>query len=118
MGKAILTALAITTLALSTTTAFAGGPKTIIAHCGCNAAATDLEWQIINISSKSKGHQHHQKYDMETCVATDDAGTILMEANFERGESDCIISGTLVNVGNCPAAIPVPEQDESCTLEF
>lgn len=115
MNKTIFTALAITAFTLSATTAFAGGPKTSLAHCGCNANGDDLEWQIINVSSKSKGHQQHLAGDMETCVVTDDAGIIVMETNFERGESDCIISGTLENVGNCPTAIPFPMQDESCT---
>lgn len=115
MNKTILTALAVTTLTLSSTTAFAGGPKTALAHCGCNAEATDLEWQIINVSSKSRGHQRHLAGDMETCVVTDDTGAIVFEVNFERGESDCIISGTLENVGLCPT---VPLQDESCTEGF
>jgi hypothetical protein len=115
MNKTIFTAMAITALTLSANTAFAGGPKTSLAHCGCNADATDLEWQIINVSRKSKGHQQHLANDMETCVVTDDAGVIVMQVNFERAESDCIISGSLENVGNCPTAIALPEQDESCT---
>ena len=112
----IFTALAITALTLSATTAFAGGHKTALAHCGCNADATDLdlEWQIINVSKSSKGHKQHQDGDIETCVAVDAMG-YEVSANFERAEDDCTLfeKGELLGVGICGTD---PVQDDSCSL--
>ena len=59
MKNTMSIAIAITALTLSANTAFAGGAKATVAHCGCNTTAIDLEWQIINVSKKSKGHQQH-----------------------------------------------------------
>jgi hypothetical protein len=112
--KKIFTALAITALTLSATTAFAGGHKTALAHCGCNADATDLEWQIINVSKSSKGHKQHQAGDMETCVTVDVMG-YEVSANFERAANDCTLSGEgeLMGVAICGTD---PVQDDPCSL--
>jgi len=115
MNKTIFTGIAIAALTLSATTAFAGGHKAALAHCGCNADATNLEWKIINVSQSSKGHKQHQTGDIETCVTVDAATSEELSYNFERAANDCTLTdgGELMGVAICAAD---PVQGDSCSL--
>ena len=107
--------MVITALTLLTTTAFAGGQKSALAHCGCNSNATDLEWKIINVSQSSKGHRQHKVNDIETCVTINDVTGEEMSFTYERAANDCTLvdEGLLLGVAECN---PDPMEGESCSL--
>lgn len=81
-----------------TGTAFAGGHKTSVAHCGCTADGFGLEWVYLSVSQKSKGHQQHDAGDMETCF---DGETLI--DTYQREFDDCILfeDALLSGVSDC-----------------
>ena len=94
-------------------TALAGNHKTDIAHCGCNADGSDLEWQFLSVSKNSKGHRQHEDYDEENCYVDD-----VLIGMYLRQYDDCILTPgqTLEGVDECVLVNITPVLGESCAV--
>jgi len=96
-----------------TVTAVADPPvKTDVWHCGCVNyddpwATVALEWQELNISSKSKGHQHHYDGQVEVCSYWDPYYLTCYQP-WERDWDDCqeVAAPNLTGVEDCSATEP------------
>ncbi len=62
--------------------------KVSLLHCGCADDGNRMEFVEINVSSKSKGHRHHQAGSIESCSDGADSFT-----DFVRSGSDCQLDG-------------------------
>ncbi len=92
-------------------TAIAGQPKTDVAHCGCNADGSDLEWVYLSVSTKSKGHKQHDAGDLEDC---DDEFDEFVDT-YERDFDDCILFNGAVLDGVVDCAPEDPIEGDSCS---
>ena len=89
-------------------TAWAVKPtETLIAHCGCNFDGDAMEWQIITVNPKSRGHQNHEVDDTEECRDPDGLNPVFLDRDFD----DCELLGQLPGLEACAE---VYQQDDSC----
>jgi len=95
-------------------------PKAEVYHCGCvtvdeqTATATaELQWKLLSISTKSKGHRNHEADDLKICMYVDE-NLAAQSIELERGFDDCepIGNDLLLGVGQCGVVSPVPT--DSC----
>jgi hypothetical protein len=67
--KRLAISIAVSALA---STAYAGGDKETILHCGCSdleeGSPVVMEYKEISVSSKSKGHRRHTEGSESTCI--------------------------------------------------
>ena len=95
-------------------------PKADVYHCGCVAvdeqtatATAELQWKLLSISSKSKGHKNHEADDLETCMYVDESLTARSN-ELERGFDDCELGDLLIGVATCSIE---PFAGDSCEEE-
>jgi len=110
----IFTALAITALTLSATTAFAGKNKTSILHCGCSESGDAMVYKEIRVSSKSKGHRNHIATSTDACLTGYEADGSEIYTDFVRIGSDCTIEGNLTGLSPCET----PMAGDTCGAEI
>jgi hypothetical protein len=100
----LLVKLAITSVAFTAMTAFAGPPECVpgqvgkdsppgkekvsLLHCGCSEDGTYLEYKEIQVSSRSQGHKKHVAGSFDSCSS--DGENYL---DFVRIGSDCQLDG-------------------------
>ena len=103
MKRTLLSALVLVMFGL-TSTAFAApkapkGPpaKAAILHCGCTADGLGMEYKLISVSSKAKGHANHDVGSIDSCSPDG-----INYTDFVRTGADCQVSGPAINgVGAC-----------------
>jgi hypothetical protein len=85
--------------------------KSNIYHCGCNDDASGLEWQLISVSNRSRGHLNHVGGSFEECIDAEENVFV-----YERLDSDCRVDGT-INLVDCddPGTTDVDETPEAGT---
>lgn len=95
-----------------------------IYHCGCVAtdentvdATSDLKWQLLTISTKSKGHRKHEEGDTEDCTYLG-VGEVEQPNPLDRASDDCEVGDFLVGVATCDAdgAPSTPTVGDSCAI--
>ena len=98
MKKLVLT-LAISAMA---TTAFAGGGKTSILHCGVELGDANMTYTAISVSKNSKGHGKNHVVGSIDSVPTgtfdDDTGEEIY-IDYVRGGADCLLEGAPGDMG-------------------
>jgi hypothetical protein len=90
MKKLVLT-LALSAIA---STAFAGGGKISILHCGVDEGGDVMRYVAISVSKRAKGHMNH------VAGSTDSVDTGEIDGNgeaiyvdYERTNMDCLLEG-------------------------
>jgi hypothetical protein len=108
------------TIALSAlaSTAYAGGAKTSILHCGCNIDGTDMVYKEISVSKKSKGHRNHVATSTDACVSGYDVENNPLYTDFVRTGDDCTLAGELTGLIACSAFDTPPAADDSCGAQL
>ena len=86
----------VLTLALSaiTSTAFAGGGKISILHCGVDEGGEAMRYVAISVSKNAKGHTNHGtgSTDSVDTGEIDENGEAIY-IDYERTNSDCLLGG-------------------------
>ena len=86
----------VLTLALSaiTSTAFAGGGKISILHCGVDEGGDVMRYVAISVSKKARGHTNHMpgSTDSVDTGEVDENGEAIY-IDYERTNSDCLLGG-------------------------
>jgi len=98
MKKLVLT-LAISVIA---STAYAGGGKVSILHCGVADGDTDMTYKAISISKKSKGHGRNHVVGAVSSVGTgiiDEETQEEIQIDYVRSGADCLLTGEPGNAG-------------------
>ena len=96
MKKLVLT-LAISVMA---TTAYAGGGKAPILHCGVELGDANMTYKAISVSKNSKGHGKNHLIGSIDSVATgvfDDEEEIYVD--YVRAGDDCLLEGDAGDLG-------------------
>jgi hypothetical protein len=109
MKKLILT-LAISAMA---TTAYAGGGKTSILHCGCTEAGDAMVYEEISVSKKSKGHKNHVATSADACFVGYENDLPLYQ-DFIRTGDDCTLTGNLDGLSTCASFNTPPNAEDPC----
>ena len=107
MKKLVLT-LAISAIA---TTAFAGGGKTSILHCGVESGDLNMTYKAISISKNSKGHGKNHVVGSIDSVPTGELDEVTDEeiyVDYVRAADDCLLEGEADDLGI--AALCVEEE--------
>ena len=96
--------LAFTTLVLSAivSTAFAGGPKTSILHCGAELVSGNMVYTAISVSNNSKGHGKNHlvgSVDSEATGNYDETTGEEIYVDFIRVGDDCLLEGEADDLG-------------------
>jgi len=109
MKKLSILLIGLMLLVLATPTLAAKPTEAGIYHCGCVAldeksaeATAELQWSLLIINSKSRGHRMHQMGDTETCTYLD-IDEIEQEIELDRSSRDCEVDTLLVGVDQCDA---------------
>lgn len=100
-----------------TSTAYAGGHKTSILHCGCTETGAGMVYKEISVSKRSKGHvKNHLVGEFDSCFAgyAEDGSEIHNE--FLRTGSDCTLEGEMELEG-LPACDSNPEDEIPGSVE-
>jgi hypothetical protein len=98
MKKLVLT-LAISVI---TSTAYAGGGKASILHCGIGQGDTDMTYKAISISKKSKGHGRNHVVGAVSSVGTgiiDEETQEEIQIEYVRSGADCLLKGVQGDAG-------------------
>jgi len=109
MRKLALT-IAISALA---STAYAGGGKTSILHCGCTEAGDAMVYEEISVSKKSKGHKNHVASSADACFVGYENDLPLYQ-DFIRLGDDCSLTGNLDGLSACNTFDTPPEAGDNC----
>jgi hypothetical protein len=110
MKKLVLT-LAISAMA---TTAFAGGGKTSILHCGVGSGDLNMTYKAISISKNSKGHgKNHVVLSIDSVPtgAFDELTNEEIYVDYVRAADDCLLEGEAGDLGIADLCVE-GEQDE------
>ena len=110
----VFTALAITALTLSSTSALAGKNKTSILHCGCKESGDAMVYKKIRVSSKSRGHRNHIATSTDACLTGYDSEGSEIYTDFVRAGDDCTLDGDLAGLTACDGA----EEGAVCGMEI
>jgi hypothetical protein len=98
MKKLVLT-LAISVMA---TTAYAGGGKAPILHCGVELGDANMTYKAISVSKNSKGHGRNHLIGSTDSVATGVIDEITQEeiyVDYVRAGDDCLLEGEAGDLG-------------------
>jgi hypothetical protein len=94
-------------------TAFAGGAKTSILHCGCTEDGTAMAYEEISVSKNSKGHKNHVALSADSCMSGYDSDGFALFTDFVRTGDDCTLGGSLDGLTACAKFdVPPVELDE------
>jgi len=90
MKKLVLT-MALSAIA---STAFAGGGKTSILHCGLDEEGDVMRYVAISVSKRAKGHMNHVagSTDSVDTGEIDESGEAIY-VDYARTNSDCVLEG-------------------------
>jgi hypothetical protein len=116
--KRLALTLAISAMA---TTAYAGGGKTSILHCGVELGDANMVYKAISVSKNSKGHGKNHVIGSVDSVATgtfdDDTGEEIY-IDYVRAGADCLLEGEAGDMGIAELCIE-PEQVDGaiCGME-
>ena len=97
--KKLLLTLAISAMA---TTAYAGGGKTSILHCGVGLGDAGMTYTAISVSKNSKGHGKNHIVGSIDSVATGTFDEITEEeiyVDYVRAGADCLLEGEAGDLG-------------------
>jgi hypothetical protein len=111
MKKLILT-LAISAIA---STAYAGGGKTSILHCGCTEIGDAMVYKEISVSNKSKGHKNHVSSSSDACFVGYE-NDLPVYQDFIRIGDDCTLKGDgLDGLSKCDGFEVLPQPEDICS---
>jgi len=123
MKKLTSVALSLALPAMASTALAGGGPppppagKADILHCGCATndwGYAQLNWNVLQVSLKTKGHQQHKAGDVETCY--DDWGNPHW---YTRGGDDCQLAGAaqVAGLSQCWPLLGYSSDGHSCATD-
>ena len=100
-------------LGASVAVAAPGGPhgKAAVMHCGCNLAGNDMEYKVISISSKSRGHDAHVIGTIDSCFDGIETYTDVV-----RLGGDCQVGGSDLGdpIDRCDMMTTPPNEGDDC----
>ena len=118
MKKTLTLGLALTALAVSSTTAIAGGNTTSLLHCGCTDTGDAMMYHEISVSGNSKGHQNHTAASTDSCLTGYDTEGYGIYADFVRTGDDCTLEGELEGLIACADFDSSPIAGDICGVEL
>ena len=90
MKKLVLT-MALSAIA---STAFAGGGKTSILHCGVDEDGEVMRYVAISVSKRAKGHMNHVAGSIDSVDTGEiDENGEAIYVDYERTDMDCVLEG-------------------------